>query len=114
MTTTTAKDPARPAGWWFLGAARIVVGYMWFQQTLWKLPPDWGGPGGLRRWVETAGIYAVPWYRTFVNSIVLPHFDLFAPQVWAVETLIALTLVFGVCGRFCGLLIGLLVIHLYL
>jgi hypothetical protein len=85
---------------------------MWYQQTLWKWPPNWGGPGGLRYWVELSGQYAVPWYRSFVNGVVLPHFDLFAPQVWAGETTIAITLGFGLFGRLGGLLSGLMGINL--
>jgi hypothetical protein len=27
---------------WPLGIARIVIGLLWFQQLLWKLPPDFG------------------------------------------------------------------------
>ena len=107
------RQTVGPDGAWFIGVARAIVGYMWFQQTLWKLPPDWGGPGGLRLWMEKAGTYSAPWYRTFVNDIVLPHFDLFAPQVWAGETLIAITLVFGLCGRLGGILGGIMGINLY-
>jgi thiosulfate dehydrogenase [quinone] large subunit len=89
---------------------------MWFQQTLWKLPPDYGGPGGLRHWVEDlAGKYALyGWYRTFVNEVVLPNFSLFAFQVWAGETLIAVTLFFGVAGRLGGLLGGIMGLNLYI
>jgi hypothetical protein len=86
---------------------------MWFQQTLWKLPPDWGGEGGLRHWIEESGTYATPWYRAFVNSVVLPHFSLFAPQVWLGETVIAVCLVFGVFGRLGGALSALMGLNLY-
>jgi hypothetical protein len=86
---------------------------MWFQQTLWKLPPDWGGPGGLRFWIEQSGTYATPWYRAFVNGVVLPNFGLFAPQVWLGETVIAISLLFGVFGRFGGVLCAVMGINLY-
>jgi hypothetical protein len=105
------SNGAKPQGWWVLGAARIVVGYMWYQQTLWKLPPGWGG---LRFWVEQSGRYAAHWYRAFVNGVVLPHFDLFAPQVWLGETVIAVSLVFGLFGRLGGTLCLLMGINLYL
>ena len=112
MTVDEGKA-VQPSAAWFLGVARIVVGYMWFQQTLWKLPPDWGGSGGLRYWVELSGQYAVPWYRTFVNGVVLPHFSLFAPQVWLGETVIAASLFFGIFGRVGGVLCALMSINLY-
>jgi hypothetical protein len=107
------EKPQRPTGWWALAATRIVVGYMFYGQTLWKLPPDWGGPGGLRHWVEESGKYAVPWYRGFVNGVVLPHFDFFAAQVWAGETFIAISLVFGLFGRLGGALCFLMGVNLY-
>jgi hypothetical protein len=100
----------RGAGW-VLGAARVVVGYMWYQQTLWKMPPTWGG---LRFWVEQSGKYAAPWYRAFVNGVVLPHFDFFGLQVWLGETVIAVTLVFGLFGRLGGVLCFLMGVNLYL
>jgi len=101
----------KPAGWWVLGIARIVVGYMWYEQTLWKLPPNWGG---LRFWVEQSGRHATPWYRAFVNGVVLPHFGLFAPQVWLAETVIAASLVLGLFGRLGGALCFLMAVNLYL
>ena len=105
---------SRPAGWWALGLTRIVTGYMWYTQTLWKQPPNWGGPGGLRYWVELSGQYADPWYRSFVNGVVLPHFELFAPTVWLTETVIAVSLVFGIFGRLGGALCFAMGINLYL
>lgn len=101
----------RPVERWIVGGARIVVGYMWYKQTLWKLPPDWGG---LHYWVEQSAKYQKGWYGSFVNNIVLPHFNLFAPQVWFVETLIAATLVFGIFGRLGGVLCFLMGVNLYL
>jgi hypothetical protein len=108
---TPERAETRSPASWVLPAARIVVGYMWYQQTLWKLPPSWGG---LRFWVDQSGHYATPWYRAFVNDVVLPHFDFFAAQVWFGETVIAVSLVFGVFGRLGGILCFLMGINLYL
>jgi uncharacterized membrane protein YphA (DoxX/SURF4 family) len=108
-----SETKPRPDGWWFLPFARVVFGYMWFQQTLWKLPPDWGGPGGLRHWIEEAGTYATPWYRSFVNGVVLPNFSFFAPQIWLGETIIAITLILGVGARLGGLLAAIMSLNLY-
>jgi hypothetical protein len=109
MTPKSAE--ARSPASWVLGAARIVVGYMWYQQTLWKLPPSWGG---LRFWVDQSGHYATPWYRAFVNGVVLPHFDFFAAQIWLGETVIAISLFFGLFARLGGILCFLMGINLYL
>ena len=108
---TNESAAAKPRGGWVLGVARVVVGYMWYQQTLWKLPPSWGG---LRFWVDQSAHYATPWYRAFVNGVVLPHFDFFAAQVWLGETFIAVSLVLGLFGRLGGALCFLMGINLYL
>ena len=34
---TKTERPPRPPGWWALAATRIVVGYMWYGQTLWPV-----------------------------------------------------------------------------
>jgi hypothetical protein len=108
---TNESAAAKPRGGWVLGVARVVVGYMWYQQTLWKLPPTWGG---LRFWVSESGKYAAPWYRALVNHVVLPHFDLFGAQVWLAETVIAISLIFGLFGRLGGTLCFLMGVNLYL
>jgi hypothetical protein len=64
--------------------------------------------------VDQSGRYAAPWYRAFVNGVVLPHFDLFAAQVWLGETVIAISLFFGLFGRLGGILCFLMGVNLYL
>jgi uncharacterized membrane protein YphA (DoxX/SURF4 family) len=118
LTVTTTKDSALrrlmtggPEGAWFIGVARILTGIMWFEQTRWKLP--WRGYGGLRYWMQRASESPkFGWYKTFLDSVVFPNFNLFAFQVWFVETLIAATLVLGLFGRFGGLLGGLMGLNL--
>ena len=50
-TGRTTAAVVRPLGWWGLGIARILVGYLWYQQILWKLPPNFSGNNGLRQWM---------------------------------------------------------------
>src|SRR3954447_12894708 len=72
----------------YLWFARCAIGGLWFEQTLWKLPPTFtdnpdGASGGLRFWMTQMGQYAAfDVQRAFVNDIVLPHFKAFAYQVW--------------------------------
>ena len=81
----------------FMWLARIFIGGMWYQQMLWKLPPTFtdkpDGSGGLRYWMEEMGKYAAfkP-HASLVNDLMLPNFKLFAFQVWAAETFIAVSL----------------------
>jgi len=86
---------------------------MWFQQPLWKLPPDWGGQYGLRGFVEKSAEFSYPFYRAFAKDVVLAHFSLFAPQVWLGETVIALSLVFGLFGSAGGLMAFAMGVNLY-
>ena len=80
--------------------ARIIVGGFWWQ-TLWKLPPYYTDlPGvqdsGLRHWmVEMVNNASFSIQSRFVQEIVLPHFNVFAPLVYAVGVFIATSLILG-------------------
>ena len=71
-------------------ALRFLIGAMWWQQSLWKLPPFYTdqpqepfGTTGLAYWMGLIGKHAaIPLQADFVNNIVLPHFYLFAPVVY--------------------------------
>lgn len=100
------RDPSQRSavhvGTWL---ARFSIGAMWWGQTLWKVPPDFGG---LRFWVgEIAKFAAFPWHQDFIRNIVLPHFSLFAPQVYLAEVLVAVSLILGLFSRL-GAFVGLL------
>lgn len=110
----------RLAGWWFIGIARITTGIMWLGETRWKLP--WENYGadptnqlgsGLGYWLKNASDHPTfGWYKAFLDHVVLPNFHLFAFQIWLLETVIGITLVLGLFGRFGGLLGGLMSINL--
>jgi hypothetical protein len=97
---------------WPLGVARIVVGWLWATQLMWKMPPLFGcGPdlrvgldGGLCDWVgrEIANPL-FPWYRAFLEGIVVPNFALFGWLVWLTESFIFVSLFFGIFARLGGL-----------
>jgi uncharacterized membrane protein YphA (DoxX/SURF4 family) len=99
--------------------ARLFVGGMWYQQMLWKMPPTFtdnpDGSGGLRYWMgEMAKYAAFKPQGALVNDVMLPHFQVFAFQVWAGETLIAVSLMLGLFTRLGGLLGTLMAINLWL
>lgn len=90
--------------------ARVFVGAMWWQQSLWKLPPTYtdqpDGSGGLRYWMgEMAHWASTGIQQHFVKDVVLPNFYFFAPQVYLSEVLIAVTLILGIFSRL-GALVG--------
>ena len=99
--------------------ARLFVGGMWFQQMLWKLPPTFtdsaDGSGGLRYWMGEMGKYAAfKQQAALVNDLMLPHFKIFALQVWAAETFVAVSLMLGLFTRLGGLLGALMALNLWL
>ena len=92
--------------------ARFFIGAMWWEQSLWKLPPNYSG---LRYWVEEMGKWAsTGLQRQFVKDVVLPHFNFFAPQVYISEVLIAVTLILGLFSRLGAFLGTLMAINLWL
>ena len=99
---------------------RVFIGVLWWQQSLWKLPPTYtdnpdGVSGGLHHWVgEMAKFAAFPLQSTFVKEVVQPHFYFFAPQVYLVEVAIAVSLLLGLWARLGGALGALMAINLWL
>jgi uncharacterized membrane protein YphA (DoxX/SURF4 family) len=102
-------------------ACRVVIGGMWWQQTLWKLPPYYtedGKPSGtneLAHYMTVEGkAAAIPWMKDFVNNVVLPHFSLFAPIVYIAEALTAVSLILGLFVRLWGVIGALQFLNLWL
>jgi uncharacterized membrane protein YphA (DoxX/SURF4 family) len=100
---------------------RFFIGSMWWQQTLWKLPPLYtDNPSdplnsGLHFWMMREGqSAAISLQADFVNHIVLPHFYLFAPMVYALEVLTAVSLILGIFVRLWGVIGALQVLNLWL
>ena len=83
-------------------AFRLLIGCMWWQQSLWKLPPDYTG---LAYWMGQMGKHAaIPLQADFVNQVVLPHLYLFAPAVYVAEVLTAVSLILGLFVRVWALI----------
>src|SRR5437588_7588581 len=85
-----------------LAIFRIAVGYLWFQQLFWKLPPDFKG---LHPFVVTeAHSTFLPGYSAIIQNILLPNFILLGVGTWTAELLVSLCLLFGLFTRFGALL----------
>lgn len=98
-------------------ACRFLIGSMWWQQSLWKLPllPSDPTSSGLYYWMTQMGkSAAIPFQADFVNNVVLPHFYLFAPVVYGLEVLTAVSLILGLFVRFLGLIGALQILNLWL
>ena len=108
----------RKVGEWL---CRFFVGTMWWQQTLWKLPPLYtDNPSdplnsGLHYWMTREGqSAAIPLLGDFVNHLVLPKFYVFAPIVYALEVLTAVALILGLFVRLWGWIGALQAVNLWL
>jgi thiosulfate dehydrogenase [quinone] large subunit len=103
-------DPGAEIGWlrataplWPLGLARILYGYLWWQQSAWKVPADDFGRisgGGLWYWVQQAIQHpTLAAYKDFQLAVVLPHWTLFGWLTLTTETFIAVSLLLGLATR---------------
>jgi uncharacterized membrane protein YphA (DoxX/SURF4 family) len=108
-----ARDGSQRSGYdfgrWLL---RLLVGAMWWQQSLWKIPPNFDG---LIYWMHQEVDHAsFVMQSDFVGGIVLPHILLFGPLVYAIEVAIGVSLMLGVWSRGGALLGALMAINLWL
>ena len=78
---------------------------MWWQQSLWKIPPNFDG---LRYWMQQMVEHAsIPLQDQLVADVVLPNIQIFGPLVYATEVFIGVSLILGIVSRL-GALPGLL------
>ena len=97
-----AQRTPRNIGIW---ALRLLMGAMWWQQTLWKIPPNFEG---LKFWMQQEADHAaIALQGELVRDIVLPNLGVFGPLVYLVELSIAVSLLLGLFSR-AGALLGLL------
>ncbi len=94
-----------------IALVRIFVGYLWFQQLFWKLPPTFGG---LHTFVvrEVGGTF-IPGYGAIVQNVLLPNFGLLGTFTVTAEFLIAISLMFGIFSRFGAILSTIMALQLY-
>ncbi len=100
---------------------RFLIGAMWWQQSLWKLPPYYTddpaapfGTTGLSFWMGQMAEYApFKLQARFVKDVVLAHFYLFAPIVYLTEVAIAVSLMLGLLTRLGGLMGFLMAVNLW-
>jgi uncharacterized membrane protein YphA (DoxX/SURF4 family) len=108
------EDPAQRTGRHLgLWVVRVLVGCMWFQGMLWKLPLP--ASDGLQYWTEQESTNAtLEFQRTFLKDIVLPHISVFGPIVFLAELAFAASMITGLAVRFMGVLAVAYVLQLWL
>lgn len=108
------EDPSqrtgRALGIWVV---RVLIGCMWSQSVLWKLPLPVSG--GLQFWTEQmASRAAFEFHRELVENVILPNLHLLGPLVFLTELTLAVSFLLGLGVRFAGVLGMLFVLHLWL
>lgn len=99
----------RHAGIWI---ARFFVGVMWWQQSLWKVPPDFAG---LIYWMKQMVDHsAVQLQSTLVQTIAIPHIAIFGPLQYAVEVVIGVSFILGAFTRLWAVVGFLMAVNLWL
>ncbi len=109
------EDPAERTGrnvaiW----AIRVLIGCMWFEGMLWKLPL-FSVDNGLHYWMEQmAGRAAFAVHRDLVANLLLPAFVLVNPLIFLAELGFAASLILGLGVRLAALLAIPFVLNLWL
>jgi uncharacterized membrane protein YphA (DoxX/SURF4 family) len=97
--------------------ARVIYGYLWYTQLLWKLPPTFGCPpdfavttdihartSGLCDWVGIMTLYSkIPLQASLVKQFVAPNMAWFGWVVFLMEAFVAVSLILGLLTRLGGL-----------
>jgi len=107
-------DPAQRgiAHAWTL-VARMMMGAMWFQGSLWKLPlPQ--SPGFLHWTGMIAENAAFGWHRAFATEVMLPWLPLFQGVGFIAEMAFAISLMLGFAVRLSSVLAIGFVLQLWL
>jgi hypothetical protein len=90
----------RHLGIWLV---RVLIGCMWFQGMLWKLPLPVSG--GLNYWTgQESTSAAFEFHRTFLKDIVLPHMSVFGPIVFLAELVFAGSMLLGLAVRLVSMM----------
>ena len=93
-------------------ALRLLVGTMWWEQSLWKIPPNYGG---LVFWMQQMVDHATTMLQgNLVRDIVIPNISVFGPLVYGCEVVIGVSLMLGFLTRWGGLVGALLTLNLWL
>jgi len=76
------EDPTQRTGQHLgIWLVRVLIGCMWFQGMLWKLPLPVSD--GLQYWTEQESTNAAfEFHRTFMKDVVLPHMTFFGPIIF--------------------------------
>ena len=128
--TMTAKDtmPVDRFGKIGMIISRLIYGYLWYTQLLWKMPPTFGCPAdfavsaglqdrtsGLCDWVGLMTVYSKwPLQASLVEQYVVPNMAWFGYILWLMEAFVAVSLILGLFTRLGGLAAFIQAVNLYI
>lgn len=93
------QDDGRTVAIWLM---RLMIGTMWFQGSIWKLPLPVSG--GFRYWTEQLVEHSwLPAHASLVKDVLLPNIQVLDPVVWMTELLLATSFMLGIGVRFAGM-----------
>jgi hypothetical protein len=95
---------------WFM---RVMIGVMWFQGSLWKLPLPVSG--GFKFWTESISYNAAfELHKWIATNIFIPLLPIIDPLVYFTELLLAVSFMLGLLVRPLAIIGILFVLHLWL
>ena len=95
---------------WFM---RVMIGSMWFQGSLWKLPLPVSG--GFQYWTEELSQYAAfEWHRAIATAVYLPLIKVIDPLVYLTELSLAVSFILGFLVRPLAAIGMVFVLHIWL
>jgi hypothetical protein len=105
----TQRTAANVTTW----VCRVLVGCMWFQGFLWKLPLPISD--GFQFWTgQMAENAAFAFHRSLVTNVYLPYLSIIQPLVFLAEFSFATSLILGFGVRLFASLATLFALHLWL
>lgn len=105
-----AQRTARNAWIWLF---RTLIGTMWLQGSLWKLP--WPVAPGFQFWTgQLAEHSAFPAHAALIRDFFLPNIAILDPLVYLTETALAAALMLGFAVRLAGLVAIVFTLNLWI
>ncbi len=92
---------------------RVLIGCMWFQGCLWKLPLPYSE--AFADWTRQIGEHAAfAFHRDFARTILVPYLAFLTPIVFLAELSFAITMILGFAVRLFASLAALFALNLWL
>ncbi len=91
---------------------RLLVGALWWEQSLWKVPPNYDG---LVYWMKQMVDHATTLAQSaLVRDVMVPNIGLIGPLVYLAEVAVAVSLMLGLLTRLGAALGALMALNLWL